>query len=118
MPSRIFRTAALVTAGLLLGACATPPIIDTHNVDMAQYEKDLADCEEIAEQVQAGTLTAKSAAFGAGVGAAYGVVGGDVGHAAATGAVTGGSGGLLKADNEKAKVTKNCLRHRGYAVLN
>jgi len=30
----------------------------------------------------------------------------------------GGAGGLLKSDNEKAKVTKNCLRYRGYAVLN
>lgn len=118
MPSRTILAAALAVSSLLFGACATPPIIDTYNVDMVQYEKDLADCEEIAEQVQAGTLTAKSAAFGAGVGAAYGVIGGDVGHATATGAVTGGSGGLLKADNEKAKVTKNCLRHRGYAVLN
>ena len=55
---------------------------------------------------------------GAGVGAAYGVVDGDIGNAAATGAIAGGAGGLLKSDNEKARVTKNCLRHRGYAVLN
>jgi len=38
--------------------------------------------------------------------------------AAATGVVGGGAGGLLKSDNEKAQVTKNCLRYRGYAVLN
>jgi len=37
---------------------------------------------------------------------------------AATGAVSCGVGGLLKSDNEKAKVTRNCLRYRGYAVLN
>lgn len=101
-----------------LAACASKPIIDTHNVDMAQYEKDLADCEVIAEQVATGQITAKSAAFGAGVGAAYGVIDGDIGGAAATGAVAGGAGGLLKSDREKAQVTKNCLRHRGYAVLN
>ena len=46
------------------------------------------------------------------------MIGGDIGTAAATGAVSGGAGGLLKQDNEKAKVTKNCLRYRGYAVLN
>lgn len=85
---------------------------------MALYEKDLAQCEEIAEQVAAGEITANSAAFGTGVGAAYGAVGGNVGAGAATGAISGGAGGLLKSDNEKARVTKNCLRYRGYKVLN
>ena len=105
----------IITAG-----CASKPIVDTYNVDMVQYQKDLAQCEDIAEQVQAGTITAKSTAFGAGVGAAYGAVSPHrgVGTGAATGAVAGASGGLLKSDNEKAKVTKNCLRYRGYAVLN
>ncbi|MBT8048562.1 MAG: glycine zipper family protein [Xanthomonadales bacterium] len=102
----------------LAAGCASKPIVDTYNTDMVQYEKDLAQCEQIAEQVATGEITAKSAAFGAGVGAAYGVIGGDIGAAAATGAVSGGAGGLLKSDNEKAKVTKNCLRYRGYAVLN
>ena len=105
-------------AAVFLAACASKPIVDTYNTDMVQYEKDLADCEHIAEQVATGEITAKSAAFGAGVGAAYGVIGGDICNAAAGGAVSGGAGGLLKSDNEKAKVTKNCLRHRGYAVLN
>jgi len=108
----------LIALVVLLPACASKPIVDTYNVDMVQYEKDLAQCEDIAEQVESGKITASSAAFGAGVGAAYGVIGGDIGNAAATGAVTGGAGGLLKQDNEKAKVTKNCLRYRGYAVLN
>lgn len=103
---------------LLLQACASKPIVDTYNIDMVQYEKDLAQCEDIAEQVESGKITASSAAFGAGVGAAYGVIGGNIGNAAAAGAVSGGAGGLLKQDNEKAKVTKNCLRYRGYAVLN
>lgn len=118
MPGKIFFCVVLAMATVVATGCATKPIIDTYNVDMVQYEKDLAQCEQVAEQVATGTITAKSAAFGAGVGAAYGVIGGDVGSAAATGAVAGGSGGLLKADDEKAMVTKNCLRHRGYAVLN
>ena len=116
--SMIIRIAMSILPALLLSSCASKPIVDTYNVDMVQYEKDLAQCEEIAEQVASGEITAKSAAFGAGVGAAYGVVGGDVGNAAAAGAISGGAGGLLKSDNEKARVTKNCLRHRGYAVLN
>lgn len=113
-------TTILAMAGLalLLQACASKPIVDTYNIDMVQYEKDLAQCEDIAEQVESGKITASSAAFGAGVGAAYGVIGGNIGNAAAAGAVSGGAGGLLKQDNEKAKVTKNCLRYRGYAVLN
>jgi len=103
---------------LALSACASKPIVDTYNVDMVQYQEDLSQCEEIAKQVASGEITAKSTAFGAGVGAAYGAIGGGVGTGAASGAVTGAAGGLLKSDNEKARVTKNCLRYRGYAVLN
>lgn len=116
--SMIRHLAVCILLAMTAASCASKPIVDTYNVDMVQYEKDLAQCEEIAEQVASGEITAKSAAFGAGVGAAYGVVGGDVGNAAAVGGISGGAGGLLKSDNEKAKVTKNCLRHRGYAVLN
>lgn len=108
----------VLTAIALISACASKPIIDTQNVNMVQYQKDLADCENIAEQVASGKITAKSAAFGTGVGAAHGAIDGDIGHSAAHGAVTGAAGGLLKSDNEKAKVTKNCLRYRGYRVLN
>jgi hypothetical protein len=108
----------IMALSFVLPGCASKPIVDTYNVDMVQYQKDLAECEDIARQVESGKITAKSAAFGAGVGAAYGVIGGGVGTGAATGAVTGGAGGLLKQDDEKATVAKNCLRHRGYAVLN
>ena len=109
---------APVAICFLMSGCASKPIVDTYNVDMVQYQKDLAECQDIAEQVESGKITASSAAFGAGVGAAYGVIGGGIGTGAATGAVTGGAGGLLKQDNEKAMVAKNCLRYRGYAVLN
>ena len=108
----------ILSLTLLCSACASKPIVDTYNVDMVQYGKDLEDCEHVAEQVATGQITAKSAAFGAGVGAAHGLVWGDVGRGAADGAITGGAGGLLKSDNEKSTVTKNCLRHRGYVVLN
>ena len=108
----------LIPLSLVVAGCASKPIVDTYNVDMVQYERDLEQCEEIAHQVQTGQITAKSAAFGAAVGAAYGAIWSDIGRSAAGGAVGGAAGGLLKSDNEKARVTKNCLRHRGYVVLN
>ena len=60
---------------LVLASCASKPIVDTYNIDTAQYEKDLAQCEEIAEQVASGEITAKSAAFGAGAHPGGGVMG-------------------------------------------
>lgn len=103
----------------LCAACASKkPIIDTAGVDMDQYERDLADCEQVATQVDTGGAAAKSAAAGAAVGAALGAIWGDVGSSAAAGAVSGGAGGLFSADEEKAQVVKNCMRNRGYAVLN
>jgi hypothetical protein len=116
--SRLLLMLSPLALMLHLAGCASDPIIDTRNVDMVQYEKDLADCEQVAEQVDTGGKAAKSAAAGAAVGAALGAIWGDVGSSAAAGAVSGGSGGLLSADEEKARVVKNCLRNRGYAILN
>jgi hypothetical protein len=118
MQSRVtvFFVAAFIS--IFMTGCASKPIVDTYNVDMVQYQKDLAECEDIARQVDSGHIALSSAAFGAGVGAAFGAIGGDIGVGAATGAVSGGAGGLLQQDNEKANVAKNCLRYRGYAVLN
>ncbi len=118
MQSRVtvFFVAAVIS--MLMAGCASKPIVDTYNVDMVQYQKDLAECEDIARQVDSGQIALSSAAFGAGVGAAFGAIGGDIGVGAATGAVSGGAGGLLQQDDEKATVAKNCLRYRGYAVLN
>ena len=114
-----------ITVSMLLSACASKPIIDTKGVDLVQYQEDLQDCAIIAEQVETGKTIAKSAGAGAAVGAAFGVVTsvitGDtsaIGYSAAYGAVGGGSGGVFKADNEKAMVVRNCLRNRGYVVLN
>jgi len=115
----------LVVSVLTLPACASKPIIDSKGVDMVQYQADLEDCVLVAEQVQTGNMVAKSAGAGAAVGAAFGVVTsvitGDasaIGYSAAYGGVSGGAGGAFQADEEKALVIKNCLRNRGYVVLN
>ncbi len=110
---------------LLPSACASKPIIDSKGVDMVQYQADLQDCAQIAEQVQTGKQIAKSTGAGAAAGAAVGVVTSvitgdvsDIAYSAAYGAAGGGSAGAFKADEEKATVIKNCLRNRGYSVLN
>lgn len=100
------------------GCASRKPIIDTANVDMEQYERDLAECEEVATQVDTAGRAAESAAAGAAVGAAQGAIWGRAGNSAASGAVTGGAGGLYAADHETARVIKNCMRQRGYVVLN
>jgi hypothetical protein len=46
------------------------------------------------------------------------IAGGDAGRGAGIGAVTGGAQSARIADREKADVVRNCLRGRGYRVLN
>ena len=112
----------IVLAGVtFLGACsgASGPIVDTKGVDMARYERDKAECEAYATQVSTGQAVGKGAAGGAAVGAAIGAIAsGDVARGAGIGAVTGGAQSARIADREKADVVRNCLRGRGYRVLN
>lgn len=115
----------IICSCLLQAACASKPIIDSKGVDMVKYQADLQDCAQIAEQVETGKQIAKSGGAGAVAGAAVGVVTSvitgdvsDIAYSAAFGAVGGGSAGAFQADEEKATVIKNCLRNRGYSVLN
>lgn len=116
-------TSILTMACLLLaGGCAThdsKPIIDPAGVDMAQYDADVAECEQIATQVE--QKAGKQAAGGAVVGGLIGAIVGGGSSAvtgAGVGAVTGGAGGAVNTQQEKSKVVKNCLRNRGYKILN
>ena len=118
--ARRIRINWLILMGLavLVAGCASRPIIDTTGVDMARYRADLAECEQVAKQVQTGTTVAKSSVVGTAVGAAVGAITGGAGEGAAAGAVSGGAAGAVEADREESTVVKNCLRHRGYVVLN
>lgn len=98
--------------------CASKPIVDLKGLDEEQYQQDLKECEAVADQVDTGESTAKGAAFGAVVGGAIGLITGNPGRGLATGGITGGAGGANKGDNERGQVVKNCLKNRGYAVLN
>ncbi len=109
--------------GLVMGlaGCArhSGVVIDPAGVDMAQYHRDLAECEQIASQVQQ-----KAGAGALGGAIVGGLVGAAVGNsrtaekAAGAGAVVGGAKGIGATHRERLLVIKNCLRRRGYAVLN
>ncbi len=116
----------IVAVMLLASACAGRgrlggPIVDMRGVDPAQYRVDLQECRSYAEQVAVGGRTAAGAAGGAVVGGLIGAaVGGRdaAGRSAGAGAVVGGARGAGDAVREKQVVVRNCLRHRGYVVLN
>ena len=118
-----WRTALLtLTCALLAAGCAahsSKPVIDPAGVDMAQYETDVAECEQIATQVdqKAGQQAAEGAVVGGLIGA---VVGGSDSAltGAGVGAIAGGASGSADTQREKSTVVKNCLRNRGYKVLN
>ena len=114
---------AIGLLGIILNAgCAahsSKPIIDPEGVDMQQYEADVASCEEIATQVE--QKAGEGAARGALVGGLIGAVLGDsetVVRSAGVGAVAGGASGAATTEKEESEVVKNCLRNRGYKILN
>ncbi|HEY1077533.1 MAG TPA: glycine zipper family protein [Fontimonas sp.] len=107
---------------LALGGCASDgPIIDTQNTDMVRYEQDLAQCRAYGDQVATGKQAGAGAVGGAAVGAVLGAIVGNsstVARGAGVGGVLGGVRGASKGASEKDVVVKNCLRGRGYRVLN
>lgn len=114
---------ALIFAGLIAAtACAGrrgEVVIDPAGVDMGKYQQDLAACQEISKQVRG--KAAGGAVGGAVVGGAVGSIVGDSGTAgrgAGVGAVAGVARGAAATEQEKQLVVKNCLRNRGYKVLN
>lgn len=113
-------------AGGLAGCAETyQPIVDTRDVDQAVYERDLAECRELARRVNPGTSAARGGvvggAIGAAVGAVVGALTGNVGRAAAIGAAGGATGGVLRGGlrggGRQKRVIRRCLRGRGYRIL-
>jgi hypothetical protein len=111
----------LILLASLFACSSHRVIIDKQGVDMAQYEADRQECEAYAEEVPVGEEVAKGAARGGFLWAVYGAIFGDsrtVARTAGAGAVGGGAQGGVKAEAEQDRVIKNCLRNRGYKVLN
>jgi len=104
-------------------ACTTTDeiIIDRKGVDPAKYEQDLADCRSYSSEVKTGEKAARGAASGAVVGGLIGAAVGnsrDAQRGAGAGAVTGGARGVSEGSRDEVQVVKQCLRGRGYRVLN
>jgi outer membrane lipoprotein SlyB len=102
----------------LTAGCAgsSKPVIDPAGVDMEQYNTDLVECEQISEQVD--QKAGAGAAGGAVVGGLLGAITGNTVGGAGAGAVVGGARGVGSTNKEKSRVVKNCLRNRGYQILN
>ena len=111
---------------VLVSGCASKQrsqgiIVDTKGVDMQQYRQDLGECREYAKQLNTSAKVAKGAIGGAVVAGAVGAVVGNSDAAkrgAGAGAIAGAAKGYSRGEAEKRQVVKNCLRGRGYRVLN
>lgn len=104
---------------VVCGCAAHPaPIVDAYGVNMARYELDMAECATYGEQVRIEEGVAKGAVAAATVGAATGAISGDAGRGAGYGAILGAAESARFNDREKQRVVKNCMRGRGYRVLN
>lgn len=94
-------------------------IVDPHGSDMSHYQADLAECRQLAEQVD--SKVGKGIVGGAVVGGVAGEIVGE-GRRTAVGAKLGALGGAVRGGRatrrERDRVVKNCLRNRGYKVLN
>ena len=115
------RTSALLGILMAIGACAHKPIVDMKGVDPQQYQLDLAECDAYADEVRVGQKAGAGAVGGAAVWGAIGAIFGnssDAARGAGSGAVYGGARGTEEGVREKHQVVSNCLRYRGYAVLN
>ncbi|MDD9960179.1 MAG: glycine zipper family protein [Gammaproteobacteria bacterium] len=97
------------------------PVIDSQNVNLAQYHRDLAQCQNYAEEVEIARKAGISATAGAIIGGVFGAVWGNSDTAkrgAGIGAVGGTARGLNEGVREQEIVIKRCLIGRGYRVLN
>jgi hypothetical protein len=118
----VIMIASLATA--CAGRHRTPGgqvIVDMKGVDREQYQKDFDECSAYTSQVDGQGKVVGGAAGAAVVGGAVGAIfGGPDGAArgAGAGAVVGGAKGVGATASERHAVVSNCLRNRGYAVLN
>ena len=121
MKAKLF--VVMCIAALLTAGCASTRqsevVVDPDGVDMGQFNRDLDECREISKQVS--QKAAGGAVGGAVVGAAIGAIIGNsrtAARGAGVGGVLGGAKGAGSTHRERKRVVKNCMRERGYSVLN
>jgi len=118
--------AALGVAGCQTAATYTPAIdTRTSRGGGANYNRDLYECRQIAlgrdVGTQAGERALQGGAAGAVVGGVAGSLDGNFGEGALIGAGTGIALGALlggiEATEAQKNILRNCMRGRGYTVL-
>lgn len=117
------KIAVPLLVAVSLAGCAWRPVVDPKtSAHPENYDTDLAECRQLAQQgAHPGGSAAGGALVGAGVGAALAVATGNkglAGQAAGGGAVLGGAKGAGAGANEQRTIVRNCMKGRGYAVLN
>ena len=116
------RRAVVVACAVSLAGCAGyRPVVDLKGVDQSRYEADLAECQQYARQRDPAAQAAAGAVAGALLGVLLGAAAGsrfDRGAMARVGAVSGAAGGASHGAESQIDIVRNCLRGRGYAVLN
>ena len=126
---RLLKSMALIvglTGGL--AACAGAdfkPVVDMTGHTQAEYDQDLAMCQNQARSVRNNDDLAEDAGLGAVAGAAggavLGAITGNAGAGAGIGALTGlvGAGGAKEeqTENREQRIVINCMRARGFNVL-
>ena len=127
MKKTLFLIPLLAVVGLI-GCQQYSPVVDPGSVrNSDRYYRDQAECRAIAKQGAPGwENTAKDTviggAVGTGTGALIGAIAGSAATGLAYGAVIGGVAGGAKGiyDSEKGyeQIYRNCMRGRGYNVLN
>ncbi len=125
-------TNTLILSTLLLTACAQQrgytPTIDARNDANAQYiNRDMQECEQLAEQAAGNTAaeaaigTGVGAVIGGAVGAITGAIAGNPAAGAMIGGAAGGIGGATKqgfqSDAHYQQAYKNCMTGRGHRVI-
>lgn len=122
MRKLLLTTALAAVTAFSVGCASRKVIADKQGMDEAKYQQDLAQCNTYADEVGVGEEAAKGAGAGAILGGAViAILGGDAGAIARTagvGAVVGGAKGGNKGKQEESTVVKNCMRQRGYKILN
>jgi outer membrane lipoprotein SlyB len=123
----------IMSAGLLLSGCYSAggwtPTVDTYNDRNVDYiNRDMSDCEQLANQASGGTATEITTGavvgglVGGAAGAAIGAIVGDPATGAAMGAAAGGFGGAtqegLSSEQEYQRAYSNCMIGRGHRVIN
>ena len=121
--STFFKPTPLIVMLALCAACTAleeQPIIDRQGVNQAQFEQDLHECRQYAEEASTGKAVIVGATTGAVVGGAVGAVLDNstaAARGAGTGAILGGTRGGMHNLERRQRIVMRCLQGRGYRVL-